>query len=62
MEDAHVGVVGRAQAMLRDRTGMPDEDWLDRQRTTAGKGARLGMIVAEGEYDRYSKMPKGELH
>ena len=22
----------------------------------------LGMIVAEGEYDRYSKMPKGELH
>jgi hypothetical protein len=22
----------------------------------------LGAVVADGEYDRYSKMPKGELH
>lgn len=22
----------------------------------------LGAVVADGDYDRYSKMPKGELH
>jgi integrase len=31
-------LVGRAQRMLRDRTGIPDEDWLDRRRKAAGKG------------------------
>jgi integrase len=31
-------LVGRARAMLRDRVGIPDDDWLDRQRQREGKG------------------------
>lgn len=39
-------LVGRAQAMLRDRTGIPDTDWLDRQRRIAGKAEPLPLAVA----------------
>ncbi|MEO9297348.1 tyrosine-type recombinase/integrase [Devosia alba] len=40
-------LVGRAQAMLRDRTGVPDQDWLDRQRRAAGKAEPLPVTVAK---------------
>jgi len=30
-------LVGRGQKMIRDRTGVPDNDWLDRQRQRHGK-------------------------
>lgn len=39
-------LVGRAQAMLRDRTGIPDAAWLDRQRRIAGKAEPLPLAVA----------------
>jgi integrase len=39
-------LVGRAQAMLRDRTGIPDTDWLDRQRSAAGKGEPVRQVEA----------------
>lgn len=39
-------LIGRAQAMLRDRTGIPDTDWLDRQRRIAGKAEPLPLAVA----------------
>jgi integrase len=38
-------LVGRAQAMLRDRTGLPDADWLDRMRRVLGKAEATPMAT-----------------
>ncbi|MBJ6986093.1 integrase family protein [Devosia sp. MC521] len=40
-------LVGRAQSVLRDRTGIPDQEWLDRQRRAAGKAEPLPLAIAK---------------
>jgi len=37
-------LVDRAQAMLRDRMGIPDEAWLDRMRVHEGKAATVTLV------------------
>lgn len=38
-------LVVRAQAMLRDRTGLPDQDWLDRMRRVLGKAEAMPAAI-----------------
>lgn len=39
-------IVGRGQAMLRDRTGIPDDEWVERWLTRAGKASEATISPA----------------